>query len=95
MQDANRLKANQRISELFVLAKDSDDAVLAKRYIVLARKIATRYRTRFSREQKVSFCKNCNAFLINGKNSSVRLSNGNIVLSCKECNFVRRFKFKK
>lgn len=93
--DMNKSKALERISELFLQAKDSNNSVLSKRYVNLARRIAMRYRVRFSREQKLSFCKNCDAFLVRGKNSSIRLIKSNIVLSCKECGFVRRFRYRK
>jgi len=68
--------------------------MVSKRQVELARKMAMKYRVRFTHEQKRMFCKKCNAFLRQGINSSVRLEHGKIVLRCKECGFVRRWMYK-
>ena len=84
--------AKERVDELFSQAESQfkDHPELSKRYVVLARKIAARYRLRFSTDQKKRFCKNCNAYL-KSVNSTTRIVHGHIVLRCKECGNVRRF----
>ncbi|GIU69435.1 MAG: hypothetical protein KatS3mg002_0671 [Candidatus Woesearchaeota archaeon] len=96
MYDSNKRKALEHITELFAEA----DAVfdehpeLSKRYVVIARKTAMKYKVRFDKSQKLSFCKRCNSFLKKGVNSTIRIHNGRLILTCKECGFVRRFVFK-
>jgi ribonuclease P protein subunit RPR2 len=88
--------AKERIVELFNQAEQQfkEYPELSRRYVVLARKIAMKFKIRFSRDQKKLFCKNCNAYLKQGVNSSIRLVNGHIVLRCKECGNVRRFVYR-
>jgi len=89
--------AKERISELFRQADGNflEYPALSRRYVILARKIAMKYRVKFSREQKKVFCKKCNAYLRQGKNSTVRLVKDNIVIRCSECGNVRRFVYRK
>jgi len=89
--------ASDRIRKLFEQAELSftEHPELSKRYVVLARKLSTRYKVKFTREQKKFFCKNCNAYLKNGVNSRIRLEHGKIVQTCLECKGVRRFVYKK
>lgn len=96
MNDSNRNKAAEHIIELFVQAKSvfDHDPDLSKRYVVLARKTAMKHKIRLSKDQKLSFCKQCNAFLRRGANSTIRIHDNRVVLSCKECGFVRRFVLK-
>lgn len=96
MLDANKSKALERINELFVQAEDNFNEYpqMSTRYVQLARKIAMRYRVKFTKAQKLCFCKKCNSYLKKGINSTIRIKNNNIVLSCKECGFVKRFKYK-
>ena len=96
MQDSNKRKALERINELFLQAEENlgENPDLSKRYVVLARKLQARYKVRFTKEQKMCFCKRCNAYLRKGANATIRLSGKNIVLTCRECGFVRRFGYK-
>jgi ribonuclease P protein subunit RPR2 len=89
--------AKERIAELFRQADEQfkDYPELSRRYVKLARKIAMKYRVRFTKEQKRMFCKACDAYLKQGKNSTIRLQHGKLVLRCSECGFVRRFVYKK
>jgi ribonuclease P protein subunit RPR2 len=64
---------------------------ISRRQVELARKMAMKYRVRFDSVQKRKFCKRCSAYLKQGINSTVRLKNGKIILTCKECGFVRRW----
>jgi ribonuclease P protein subunit RPR2 len=88
--------ASQRIAELFRQAEDQFDAhpELSKRYVALARKIAMKYNIRFDRAQKMMFCKNCDSYLRKGKNASLRVRDGRVILRCTDCGFVRRFAYK-
>jgi len=89
--------ARERIKKLFEQAdlsfKEHPD--LSSRYVVLSRKLSTRYKVKFTKEQKKMFCKNCNAYLRNGVNSMTRLAHGKIVQTCLECKAVKRILYKK
>ena len=89
--------ASDRIVKLF------EEAELAfklhpefsRRYIEMARQLATRYKVRFNQEQKRASCKKCNAYLKDGQNSRIRLEHGTLVQTCLECKNVRRMNYKK
>jgi ribonuclease P protein subunit RPR2 len=89
--------AKDRIKKLFEQAEVSfkEYPELSKRYVILCRKLSTRYKVRLSSEQKKLFCKNCNAYLKNSINSRIRLEHGKIVQTCLECKNVRRMVYKK
>ncbi len=86
----------ERISRLFSLAKQnfSEHPKRSKRYVQLARKLSTRYLVRLSPEQKTIFCKECNAFLVPGKNLQVRLRDKKIERKCLACGNVKKTPFK-
>lgn len=88
-------KATERVDILFRHAAEIFDEFpeVARRNIISARKMATRFRVRLTKEQKMSFCKECNAYLKKSVNATVRLQHGKIVLKCKECGFIRRFTY--
>ena len=94
--DLHKRIAEERIVKLFVEAENmfNEYPNLSQRYVELARKIATRYNVRFNKDQKRLFCKNCNAYLKQGKNSTIRLQHGKIVLKCSECGYVRRWVYR-
>jgi ribonuclease P protein subunit RPR2 len=89
--------AAERIIKLFSQAEDSfrEHPELSKRYVVLARKLSTRYKVRLTPSQKRLFCKNCNSYLKNGINCRVRLERGKLVQTCLECKSVKRTVYKK
>ena len=89
--------ALQRINELLVQASDafSEYPDMSRRYVLIARKMAMKYKVRFTKDQKRLFCKKCNAYLQQGNNCSVRLEHGRIVITCKECGSIRRIIYKK
>jgi ribonuclease P protein subunit RPR2 len=91
-------RSNQEVAKerIIILFSEADKTTLgmARRYIIMARKLATKHRVRLTKEQKLLFCKKCNAYFKSG-NFSKRLSNGNIVLTCRECGFVRKFVYRK
>jgi ribonuclease P protein subunit RPR2 len=88
--------AFERIEKLFSQAELSfkEHPELSKRYVILARKLSTRYKVRFTVEQKKLFCKKCDAYLKIGANSRIRLVNGKRVQTCLECMNVRRMIYK-
>ncbi len=88
--------ALERIGVLFQEAETmfKEHPELSKRYMELARKIAMKYKVKFTKEQKLKFCKNCNAYLKQGINSTKRLNKGILVIRCKECGGLRRIKYK-
>jgi len=89
--------AYERIGKLFEQADSlfKEHPELSKRYVILARKLSTRYKMRFTPEQKRLFCKKCDAYLKIGVNSRVRLVHGKRVQTCLECMAVRRMVYKK
>jgi len=95
--DSQKRIALERITDLFREAESNfnEYPALSRRYVVLARKIAMKYRVRFTRDQKKLFCKSCNAYLKQGTNSTVRIHKGMIILHCLECSHVRRFVYGK
>jgi len=89
--------AIDRIIKLFNEAESSfrDHPELSKRYVFLARKLSTRYKVRFTSDQKRLFCKKCNSYLKNGINVRTRLEHGVIAQSCLECNSIKRISYGK
>ena len=84
--------ARERIKVLFKEAKAifKKDPKLANRYVVLARKIAMRYKVRIPAELKRKFCKYCYTYLVPGVNCRVRVQRGKVVYYCLKCKkFIR------
>ncbi len=84
----------ERIYRLFELAEAEKDKKRAKRYIELARKIATRNRVRIPHELKKSFCKKCGAFLKQGVNSKIRITKSYLCVTCEECGNAKKINLK-
>ncbi len=89
--------ALERIYRLFELAEAEfpKHNERSKRYIELARKIGTRNRARFPAELKTKFCKQCNAFLVKGKNAEISKHGSLVTVKCLECGFERKTGVKK
>jgi ribonuclease P protein subunit RPR2 len=89
--------ARERILKLFEEAEKAHnkEPKLAKRYVELARKISTRTNTRIPFSLKRKFCKNCNAYLVPGKNARVRVKNKIMIITCLECKAVSKMTFGK
>ena len=89
--------ARERMTELLKQADVvfKEHPALSKRYVTIARKISMKYKVPFSKDQKKFFCKKCDAYLVPGKNSTIRLSNGHMVIRCIECGNIRRIVYKK
>lgn len=83
-KDSEKIKAIalERIKQLFAAAFESKD--LAKRYVIMARKIAMKSNLRLPSNLKRKFCRNCNSFF-NSKNSRIRTREGKLIYYCLEC----------
>ena len=97
-QSAEQLAvAKDRIKKLFseaaaVFKKDSSKA---DRYIHLARKLAMKYKVKFTSGQKRKFCKHCYKYLVPSVNSRVRLKDKKVITYCLICKKYSRFVYKK
>lgn len=89
-----KILALERIKELFAAASESKDKDLAKRYVIMAKKIAMKSNLRFTSELKRKFCRNCNSFF-NSKNSRIRTREGKLIYYCLECKKFTRMVIKK
>lgn len=88
--------AIERISHLFREAKKrfKTDRALAKRYVILARKIAMKVKVAIPFPYRRQYCLKCNAYWWPGINCRVRLRKGMVVHYCLECKHFRRFRYK-
>jgi len=84
-----------RILELFNLAnnKSTDSLDIASRYVKRARQISLVTRVRIPTELIRRVCKNCQAYLVSGKNATIRTQRGKVVIKCKECNHIFRIPY--
>tara|TARA_Y100000310_G_scaffold344954_1_gene460744 strand:+ start:1861 stop:2184 length:324 start_codon:yes stop_codon:yes gene_type:complete len=89
--------AKEKIKELFDLAKIKfkEEPKVSDRYVRVARRTAMKYRLRISYELKRKFCKYCYKYLVTGKNSRVRISNGKKIIYCLECKKYNRIPIKR
>jgi ribonuclease P protein subunit RPR2 len=65
-----------------------EDYELARRYVELARRIATKYRLRIPKEMR-QFCKKC-GYPYRHDRIRVRVAKSRIIITCLNCGFVRR-----
>jgi len=84
--------ARERIETLFTHARER--LAYAKRYIALARKIATRAKTPIPKHLKRQFCKTCNSLLVFGKNATLR-QRGALIIRCLDCGTIKRIPLRK
>ena len=91
-QDVAKSRMNELFSQADKVFKKSVE--LANRYVELARKISLKYKVPFTKEQKMQFCKKCNSFLKTGVNSKIRVSQGKVIIHCKNCKNMRKFIYK-
>ena len=82
---------------LLNLAKDNfeNHPERSKKYVELARKIGKRYNVRFTKEEKRSFCKKCNQFLIQNKTSEIEINSRKklIIIKCTNCGNIYRYPY--
>jgi len=94
-QEAKKI-AEDRIKELFkqadnVFPKRKD---LAKRYVTLAKKIATKVRVKIPTTLRRRFCKHCGSYLRVGTNARIRLHKKRKNYFCMECEGFTRVPYK-
>ncbi|MGI0071580.1 MAG: ribonuclease P protein component 4 [Thermoplasmata archaeon] len=85
--------ARERVSALFALAEREaagGRGELANRYVVLARKIGTRYNVRLLPEYRELYCRGCSVFWVEGRSVRTRLRSGRRVRTCLACGRERR-----
>ncbi len=87
----------ERIEILFneadkIFKKNPD---LAKKYVVIARKIAMRLKLRLPKDIKRRFCKECSTYLKSGVNCRIRTKDKAVVYKCYNCGHVTRIPFTK
>jgi ribonuclease P protein subunit RPR2 len=90
MNGATKQVARQRVQILFQQAKNTYKAnpELASRYVETARKIAMSARMRLPTVYKRQACRECNAFLVPGETSRVRIKprrEPHVVVTCLKC----------
>jgi len=87
----------KRIERLFDLADDeakAGNAELSDRYMVLARKLSTRYNVRIPKGLKRRMCPKCLAYLMIGEAASYRVRRGRVIVHCKRCGTIVRRPYK-
>jgi ribonuclease P protein subunit RPR2 len=85
--------ARERISSLFALAEreaTGGHRELADRYIVIARRVGTRYNVRLLPEFRELYCRGCSAYWVEGITVRTRLRAGRRSRTCLRCGRVRR-----
>lgn len=85
--------AHQRIDDLFALAgreSATGHPELAHRYVVLARRIGTRYNVRLRPEYRELYCRGCSIYWAEGRTVRTRLRAGHRVRTCLACGRERR-----
>ena len=84
----------ERIKILLTLAErealQNRNEVRARRYVMLARKIAMRYNIRIEKSFKHKICRKCNSFLITSSGCRIRFQGGKIIKYCKTCGRITR-----
>lgn len=90
--------AKERIDILLNLARKELEKKpeRSRRYVELARKIGMRYKVRFTKQTKESFCKKCDTLLVPGKTLQTRLDSKtkSVVIKCMNCNYSYRKPYK-
>jgi ribonuclease P protein subunit RPR2 len=92
-KDLRKSIALNRIHHLFKIILETKDEELCRRYIILSRKLCTKYNLSMPREYKRLFCKKCD-YLYKLNNSRIRIKNGLIIYSCFNCKNISRFRIK-
>lgn len=81
--------AAERIKILYALAKEAykTDPELSAKYIKHIKKISKHYKISLSADFKKNVCKKCDAILIPGKSSSIRIASVKkyVVIKCLNC----------
>jgi ribonuclease P protein subunit RPR2 len=67
----------------------NEDYELARRYVELARRIATRYRIRIPKELKMTFCKKC-LYPYRSDKVRIRVRKSRVIITCLNCGYEKR-----
>src|SRR5437879_2599096 len=90
--------AKERVDILLSLARREMEKKpeRSRHYVELARKIGMRYKVRFPKQIKESFCKECSTLLVPGKTLQTRLDSKtkSVVIKCTNCNYSYRKPYK-
>ncbi|MGP8144845.1 MAG: ribonuclease P protein component 4 [Thermoplasmata archaeon] len=85
--------AHGRVDDLFALAAREAAGAhpeLSNRYVVLARKVGTRYNVRLRPEYRELYCRGCSTYWVEGRTVRTRLRSGKRVRTCLACGRERR-----
>ena len=85
--------ARERIADLLGLAEREGGrggTPLARRYVILARRIGMRYNVRFLPEHRDRYCRGCSAYWIEGASVRTRFRSGKKVRTCLMCGRISR-----
>lgn len=93
---AERKIAAERIERLFESAYSvyDKDPSISGRYVILARRIAMKYRVKIPDRYRLSYCRKCLSFFSPGKNTRTRINNGKVTVTCMNCGYTRRYPIK-
>lgn len=95
MRKTPKKEISLMIEELFQKADEisKKDETIAAKIVKKARRIAKRNNYSLKNYKK-RFCNKCNTYFVFGKNCSVRLSKGKVLLKCLKCGNVKRYVYK-
>ncbi|MCA1813047.1 MAG: ribonuclease P [Halobacteriales archaeon] len=85
--------ARERIARLLSLAQErarAGDLPKADRYAHLARRVGQKYVVRLGRTERLQVCRGCEAYLLPGKTSRVRTTEGKVSVTCLRCGRIAR-----
>ena len=85
-----KAQAKEEIERLFMLAKETKDPALARRYVHLVRERATRHRISL-RSYNRAHCRKCCAYW-NSSTLRVRMRPESVVYTCLSCGAIKRFR---
>ncbi len=94
-KEEERAIARRRIATLFEQAQMSGDEALSRRYVVMARRISTKYRVRIPPQFRRRYCRSCNAFWVPSKTVRVRITGSKVVYSCLSCGAKARLQLRR
>jgi len=87
--------AKERIEHLYALIQKEylTHSKDAKRYAQLLKNLATKHNLRIT-DIKRTLCKECNTYLVAGQTATVRIHNQRRIITCTQCNTVKRLGLK-
>ncbi|MBS3159172.1 hypothetical protein J4436_00090 [Candidatus Woesearchaeota archaeon] len=83
----------EALSQMNSLFKETNNNT-EKRYLELIQKISKKTNTHIPKEIKRKFCKHC-LTIYTSTNSTRRIKNNKIIITCKKCNSIKRIITKK